>query len=169
MDYRMFPQYATLLDHLDKLNPVTAHKARSDLHSLLNRLTAETSIRHVSQLDEDGCGVAALAMLVGSDYYTVKCDLIKRGHLPAHGRTAGISCNQMCIYLQDRGYGIAMRYVVLRGESAHPFARAHFVNVNSHFVVMTRSGVVLDPAYLTPRRLDDYEIVRYIGGLAPLL
>jgi hypothetical protein len=133
-------------------------------------------VRWVQQEDSHGCGIAALAMLIGATYQDVKVDV-----LPAFDEH-GISHFECDTYLAEHGYAVARKYLTIthaRQERSvwppEPFGDVHLCQVTvrgaigtAHFVVLLGNGTVLDPLTPEPRRLSDYAYVHNVAAVVPI-
>lgn len=131
--------------------------------------------RWVHQEDALGCGIAALAMVMGRPYQDVRADFNDRDF-----SQRGIDYEEADDYLAQHGYATArVRCFYLdRMRSAWPpapFASLHLCVVvcspnssRAHFVVMQEDGTVLDPATPVPRRLTDYFAVQNVAAVVPM-
>lgn len=144
-------------------------------------------INWVGQEENNGCGIACLAMITGKDYQQV------RNEFARFDNSDGLDPFALDSYLADHGYAVARKYE--HAEWAHkrfsrtkretwtpePFAEVHLAQVQSstepprnHFVVVLSDGHVLDPAIkphpmiLYPLRLYHYSQVWNVAGIVKL-
>lgn len=130
----------------------------------------------VRQEDVWGCTVAALAMLTGQTYATVKAELGFTFDQPGQG-VAVHDCDQ---YLAEHGYAVARKYPFLYGHKravwpVEPFSALHLCQVivaeaspGAHMVVMLADGAVLDPLTPLPQRLTAYHRVHNVAAVTLL-
>ena len=137
------------------------------------------------QVSDTGCGLACLAMLLDTRYASVSDDF--PNFIPGYG----VDEDVMFHFLSDRGYAsrkiepyakhngavrkpwpprpFAERHLVLLWQTREDWRRDNLANAfdHSHYVVMTATGHVLDPADKEPvkRRLRDYYRVIWVAGL----
>jgi len=145
---------------------------------LLRRLGAAVSAspqpRWVKQEDQNGCVVAAIAMITGKSYAEVKAEL-----RPKDLSTDAYTSFDTESYFYEHGYSIVKRWkhVYFAGTDREvwpiqPFAPVHYVQVVSgpsgkaHAVVMLTNGDVLDAwTDSKPKKLSDYYQVNEIMGV----
>lgn len=145
----------------------------------------------VKQEQEKGCGIAAIAMLLGRTYQQVLFDwpkVIEQSDVYEDGKVIGKTpvtyndftndgtCNQVVdAYLAEKGYAIQRKYKHkswMRQDRdiwpPLPFAPAHLCEVKTnsrHFVVMDNLGMVFDPHFGADRRLKDYADTYSVAGI----
>ena len=129
----------------------------------------------VRQEHDYGCGVACLAMVTGHTYADIHAECVKDWPNSERGLNLaerGLYSSGVEWYLATHGY--CWRYVYSAWRLSEwpplPFAPVHIASVvqpsgNSHYVVMTPEGVVLDPLTATERRLTDWEKVNNVMGI----
>ena len=124
------------------------------------------TVRWVKQEDEHGCGVAALAMILGQTYGFVRL------FFPAIA-LRGVPTSDCAPFLRVFGYDV--EWHTEDGSALWPpapSARAHLCLVqpsallpNRHWVVMLQSGTVLDPDHVCPKYLFMYARVLRVGTI----
>lgn len=129
-----------------------------------------SAIPWVGQTDERGCVFACLSMVTFVPYKQVVAELDRGDDRFRHG----VSRSESDQYLEAHGYAVARRERYHRGvERADwppaPFGDVHLCEVSvgqqSHAVVMTADGTVLDPWEPEPRRLSDYASVQSVAAV----
>jgi len=157
--------------HPNSQNP----KLRAEL---LRRLGAAVSAspqpRWVKQEDQNGCVLAAIAMIVGKSYAEVKAEL-----QPKDLSTDAYTSFEAESYFYEHGYSAVKRWkhICFAGVDREvwpiePFAPVHYVQVvngpsgKGHAVVLLANGDVLDPwTDSKPKKLSDYYQVNEIMGV----
>ena len=135
-------------------------------------------ITWLEQVDTAGCGIACLAMLMGTTYARV------REAFPRFCNNCGIDPPHMDHFLAVNGYAVQRIYPERYHDGKQnapwppkPFAERHLVLVrqtlkdisaDSHYVVMDWQGRVYDPAdpHYTPSKLSRYFAVDWVAGVA---
>lgn len=123
------------------------------------------------QEEPNGCGIAALAMLLGLTYAEARAEVAAR--LSQHG---GVSVFLLDQTLALHGYAVARRFSHNSTPwPPRPFAAAHLCLVRvthaapvDHWVVMLDSGDVLDPLLGYPVDLTYYARVDSVAAVVPL-
>lgn len=134
------------------------------------------TVQWIEQEDPHGCGVAALAMILGRTYAEVKA-MLSAQNWQREGATIWV----WDALLANEGYAVARKY---RHDAARdcmrevwppePFAPIHLCLVRyprftrGHMVVLLADGTVLDPLTPEPRTLDWYDDVDHVAGIARL-
>ena len=122
----------------------------------------------VMQENTFGCGIACLAMVTGALYRTVAKFFTK------DFATKGISLKGIDKYLEKQGCVVERKFA--EGEDWIPksFAPVHICEVkikeesqNTHYVVMLKSGSILDPMSRKTKKLKDYHQVLNVAGIFP--
>lgn len=122
-----------------------------------------------------GCAIATLAMLTARSYAAVRAEIDAEddhGH-DGDWSSNGISHVAIDRYLIRRGLFLQRRYpstIPWEPWPPEPFAPLHFASIvqpsgNTHFVVMDRDGVVLDPMREGAFRLTDWPGVNNVCGI----
>ena len=128
----------------------------------------------VKQEDQNGCVVAAIAMIAGKSYAEIKAEL-----RPKDLSTDAYTSFDAESYLYEQGYSLQKKWkhVCYRGVDRKawpvlPFAPIHYVQVvnnptgKAHAVVMLYNGDVLDPwTDERAKKLSDYLEVNEIIGI----
>jgi hypothetical protein len=133
------------------------------------------SVYMVRQEDPWGCTVAALAMVLGTNYAELKAE-IQRDHPDRDFQERGINYMDADQILTAKGYATArvFRYFVSKPREEWPpapFGAVHLCEVRvtptspGHTVVMLADGSVLDPLTDEPRRLTDYDQVSNVAAV----
>lgn len=149
------------------------------LNEIADRLAARSSgepplPRWIRQEDQNGCVVAAIAMIVGRPYAEIKAEL-----RPKDLSTEAYTTFDAESYLYEHGYSLLKKWkhVCFKEHDREtwpvaPFALLHYVQVvngptgKAHDVVMLANGDVLDPwADAAPKKLTDYYQVNEIIGV----
>lgn len=132
-------------------------------------------MRWVGQTHVNGCGPACVAMIIDVSYDDA-CALIEASPTHSRGRdwdTGGTNHMAVDHVLQNHGFWRQRTYRAWQPETwpPEPWAPVHLCQVeqpsgNSHFVVMTADGTVLDPMHDgPPHGLGVYPDVLNIAGL----
>lgn len=141
----------------------------------------------VGQDHANGCGFAALAMIVGKTYAQVVAEFAGDAHPNGYRYnpdTGSPAYYAMDLYLAEEGFAVSRlyedRFPHCRNEKRawppEPFAPLHLCNVKvysestrNHWVVMLADGAVLDPLTPEPRRLTDYAEVHNVAAVIPFM
>lgn len=133
--------------------------------------------KHVRQVDEFGCGLACLAMVMNTTY-----DEVQTMFSIFNGR--GVYTRQVDEFLASYGFAVARYFkrTFLRGNSTRgnkrehwpikPFAPIHICLVKvkpeskfNHFIIMLDNGIILDPDKEGTHTLDSYHDILHIAGI----
>lgn len=136
------------------------------------RVMHREGIKWVRQEHANGCGLAALAMLLGYSY--AEALALVTEHVPDHSRVEDWDASGTSHYLIDfmlaKSGGYVQRRYPVWDWPMEPFAPAHYASVRqpsgkSHFVVVRDDGSVLDPMREGVHRLGDWSEVNQITGV----
>jgi DNA primase large subunit len=134
------------------------------------------NMKCVHQKHSMGCGLAALAMITGSNYD----EIIKFFSPPIDFNKDGISFRAIDAYLVDHGYAIARKFQHYGFFNCpkreiwppQPFAPIHLCEVRvyenapcTHFVIMLSNGRILDPINDEHKNLNFYFKVISVAGI----
>jgi hypothetical protein len=129
----------------------------------------------VGQEHPHGCGVAAVAMVLGVSYGEALSKFAMPDHYDLNSR--GLIESALEAVLAENGFAFAkvMRHRgYLKGEPravwpVAPWADVHLAQVThspgAHFIVVLRDGTVLDPATPQRRHLTDWPEVYWIAAV----
>ncbi len=157
------------------------HAGTGELHGMVCacRVT-DLPIPFVYQLEDNGCGVAAIAMATSHTYADVRRLLSVCNDLSECSDT-GVDFDQVEGLLDQLGFSWQTRFHIdnrlhrVRDPwPCNPWADVHICNVRSlsdygyHYVVWLRDGRVLDPWWGVVQGLHRYPSVRSIKAVYPI-
>lgn len=134
----------------------------------------------VLQKHDYGCGIASLAMLTGDTYDGIRAWILDHWQNQIMGHESndswltksGVTGPVLDWFLAQHGYVWRKVYSGWRPDPwpPAPFAPVHVAQVvqpsgMAHFVVVTETGDVLDPASGAPRSLTDWQQINYVQGV----
>lgn len=133
-------------------------------------------IKHVTQEDTLGCGIAVLAMVTGRTYEEVYADFAQ------DVGTQGLSLEQIIEYSGNAGFSIIHKYVTHfadikfgRDEIFSPFAPVHIVRLKQYFdanighvIVMDKDGKFFCPSNQSEEEIRNSYAITDVLGLYPL-
>lgn len=133
-------------------------------------------MNYIQQKDSRGCGVAALAMVLGMSYEATAADFTKdpweRGTRDLNQQ--GLYQTEVDRYLWKHNQFVLRKYIFSGPDwPPLPFAERHICNVKvsaespiNHFVAMDGSGKVFDPLDESKSSLMQYHSVENVSGLS---
>lgn len=132
-------------------------------------MTPPTSIQWVQQEDAMGCGIACVAMIAGISYQSVAVMVSQpiRQQGMTHYTVMDL-LHRFAIPYQFLWRTDQLRQAQRNPWPPLPFANAHIVQVDNHYIVWTLDNKILDPARPIPLPLDAYETPRSILGCWPI-
>ena len=130
-------------------------------------------VKYVEQDEKNGCGIACLAMVLGTTYAEV------RKHFETDFEKKGVPFDRLVEYLGECGHQIVKKEVLnwehvefTRQEMLKPFAPMHIVNVQQQFdskdrhcVVMDANGKLYCPSGQTQETIQTVYAVHEVAGL----
>lgn len=131
------------------------------------------------QVEPSGCGLACLAMLIGTTYARI----LEQAPMFC-GAKCGVEYTHMDHFLAEHGYAVQriernMHFNGMRRVKwpPKPWADKHLAlvvqtknDIDAHYVVMDRRGNVYDPAdpEYKKRRLTGYHRVEWVAAVLPV-
>jgi hypothetical protein len=157
------------------------HVKTHEQHRMPCACAHDLPIAFIYQPEENGCGIAAVAMATQRPYAEVRKLLLMSVDLSGFVLDDGVNVAQVDEMLEVLGFAWQARYPNLHRLAAprpdwpcEPWADVHLCHVRSlsdsggHYVVMLRDGRVLDPWWGVIGGLHRYPQVHSIKSLHPI-